>query len=389
MEQGKEKKTAKLELTAQENQWKAGYNQLRREWALSRKGVIVGLKYCNNSQFSAKVRYLKKTKNGQPSDDTGSKEYIGYIYMSYEDIKDYFPARVIQHVYDCGRNPVAKGFYDVPLEFVKADSLPRIQDYHIKSIKYVPSTEKKVTKKLKTLKSGMSRFKTSSVVLPAKFIGKNEKGETVKIDNYEWVRTNFGIQFEKELIERQKSDFVPIPVGKSRISRLEEHPWLRLSRPPLSEFVQDDRDMCLFYSAASALHYLGYNEAAATLAGEGDRFIGSAMSLEVVREKIHRNMPKWLQSRKIKPNFVYSEMQERNFAVVVLQGTKGSVNHGITIVDDMIFDSNEPEAIRLSHAALSYCVDPEHQEKFKQFARGWVFYEQGKKQRMKKMKRNW
>lgn len=82
-------------------------------------------------------------------------------------------------------------------------------------------------------------------------------------------------------------------------------------------------------------------------------------------------------------------MQERNFAVVVLQGTKGSVNHGITIVDDMIFDSNEPEAIRLSHAALSYCVDPEHQEKFKQFARGWVFYEQGKKQRMKKMKRNW
>ena len=73
---------------------------------------------------------------------------------------------------------------------------------------------------------------------------------------------------------------------------------------------------------------------------------------------------------KVTNKFDWQQMKKASFAVVVLEGDKGSKNHAVAITINMIFDSNETEAIRLCHAGLCYCLDPLHEEKFLQIDRG-------------------
>ena len=65
----------KLESTV--NQWKQGKRQLRREWALTRKGVIVALKYNNDSEFTAKT--IK-----QIDENTSEPTKYHYMRLTYE-----------------------------------------------------------------------------------------------------------------------------------------------------------------------------------------------------------------------------------------------------------------------------------------------------------------
>jgi hypothetical protein len=47
--------------------------------------------------------------------------------------------------------------------------------------------------------------------------------------------------------------------------------------------------------------------------------------------------------------------------MAILQSTDGACNHGVTLVGDWIFDSNEDHALRISIESLNICAQPKFQ----------------------------
>ena len=78
-----------------------------------------------------------------------------------------------------------------------------------------------------------------------------------------------------------------------------------------------------------------------------------------------------------------------SLALVVLSASDGSRSHAITVHDGYIFDGNEATALPLSIEALNYvCSTRERKASFTGVVAGYLFVQQGKKNRLAALKRN-
>ena len=76
-------------------------------------------------------------------------------------------------------------------------------------------------------------------------------------------------QFKKgflEEVKRLRCGFVDIPVGEFKDSHLHEYPKLLVPEAPHVHFVQSEgEDLCVSKSLASALHAIGFDNAAESI----------------------------------------------------------------------------------------------------------------------------
>ena len=135
---------------------------------------------------------------------------------------------------------------------------------------------------------------------------------------------------------------------------------------------------CLFYSAASLLDYIGFKEAGHIVARVGLQYEGAMDTLGILRDVVMEHVPKCLQPKRLKKGWDYLSLPERGFAFVILETKDGGANHAVAIYKNMIFDSNEHEAILLSKETLNYCVNPGDGTKFKCINSGFQFAIQGR-----------
>ena len=80
---------------------------------------------------------------------------------------------------------------------------------------------------------------------------------------------------------------------------------------------------------------------------------------------------------------LFEENLEHTIAVVVIQASDGQCSHAITVHDGLVFDGNEDFAIPLTQANLDYiCSTNEQKATFTGVASGYLFREQGKRNRL-------
>ena len=192
----------------------------------------------------------------------------------------------------------------------------------------------------------------------------------------------FGQRFVDKVKARIGTQYIPVPIGAVRESTLENNRRLQIKNAPVVEYFQGSCDLCLFYSAASVLHHIGFEKQAKMLADLGKEKEGGTEGLAELNSFMNKNLPKWLQAKKVNREFDWTEMDDDSFAVLVLEATNGARNHAVAIFRGMIFDSNEHEAILLCKEGLDYCVGGGDVTKFRCPYNGYQYIAQGSKKKM-------
>jgi len=181
---------------------------------------------------------------------------------------------------------------------------------------------------------------------------------------------------ETEKLKHQYK-WISVPVGSARESSETDE-----CTPPRSELVTDHEikymqgkdGTCLFSSIASALHYLGFHDLAATTKNLGKRFIGCPLDQQTtelinVVTKSHFMIPcfKTYYQRKCRSQrhkkalqlFDSNEYDAEKLYGVVLKDTEGYNRHAVAIVDNLIFDSTHTHALVMSKKSLDWCCNCE------------------------------
>ena len=177
-----------------------------------------------------------------------------------------------------------------------------------------------------------------------------------------WVAENFGPGYVDECLRNHKrSGFVTLPPGRSRKRKHREgdssetlpaHETL-----PALAYQQGNKAWCLPYSFASVLKFLSFHRAANEIATLAKKMEGR--SLDFCVEKVLKVMKKclpWLNAQK----FGRGELDPLNDmleypTLLVLEGDDGSTTHAVATACNLLFDSNLPNAQKITREWLDWC----------------------------------
>ena len=188
-----------------------------------------------------------------------------------------------------------------------------------------------------------------------------------------WVFENFNTKYV-DLVKRAKGKFLPVPIGSATSDKAPD----RLLSDVTIEFRQKDDNTCVTKGFASALVYLAktksmpyLHEAANAIVKDSSLVEGKKFkdALRVIHQEMEFHVPqislysKFNVKRKHKPDNPLTKEQLYELltpypTLVVPVGYDGSVSHAITVVDDLIFDSTQERAMKLSQQSLDWiCGD--------------------------------
>jgi len=204
----------------------------------------------------------------------------------------------------------------------------------------------------------------------------------------EFVMANFPAKFIEKVVEegeKMKSNFIFVPPGAPCTSA--GHPLIREDYPP-THYLQNDRWTCLFSSFASALHFIGLWQQAAIFVFLSEKFsVDKGKGWDGWRALLHimRSECKWLVPRKLTAHFDILNDRSIYPTVVQLQAGDGGTQHAITVVGQLIFDSNCVRALPLALETLHHCCSSD--EKKGTFCR--VFHAYRFEERETTKQKNW
>jgi hypothetical protein len=198
------------------------------------------------------------------------------------------------------------------------------------------------------------------------FIGKKSDGTCFKEQlQPRWCEFVFDMVFT-ELCRKAPGVFLHVPLGSSAVEC--EAPALIVTRVGLS-FAQGRNDYCLPYSVASAMRYIGLRNEAERVASQagllkqypGD--VALAKVVELIREfapqiggyKLFNTKTK--KKKKAAHNMELDDLvRQRTPYLTIVQpiGSDGSQDHIVTVVDDLIFATRLPLALKLSRQAFQW-----------------------------------
>jgi hypothetical protein len=134
------------------------------------------------------------------------------------------------------------------------------------------------------------------------------------------------------------------------------------------EFQQGEKDLCLYFSFASALHYIGYVEEAKRLAKKATLVLDLEPMEQISNLKkdmieicpsIAQTQAFGILCKKNKKKKVMS-MADLLLAktiyptVVVPEATDFQTSHAVCVVDDLIFDSTQSFALKLQKKSMDW-----------------------------------
>ena len=168
--------------------------------------------------------------------------------------------------------------------------------------------------------------------------------------------------------DRAKMSWVPVPLGASRMGGGVHE--LMIEKVPM-KYRQFDEETCAFMSMASALHYcaaelnMGDKDVASWLATTAAGFAkgrNARGQLDLMAKKVKEKSSYF---RKCELRVKKSKVDEWDIlnirspwpTVVVLLGGDGGQSHSVTLVGDLVFDSNCTHAMRLTRETLDWCCN--------------------------------
>jgi hypothetical protein len=185
--------------------------------------------------------------------------------------------------------------------------------------------------------------------------------------NPEWVQRFFkGVYVNIIMLEPYR--WWPMVVGNSRVH--DAGPSSASLVPHIPVFYQQlERDQCLIAGPASSLHYCGLSSQGMSLQLQARRFedLPKEIASIQLREDMRRKVPcigecvmfntKTSKNKSIKRNLSIQDLLENRtrFPTVVIPfGRDGYNNHSSRVVDDLIFDSIQPCAMKLCRDSLDW-----------------------------------
>jgi hypothetical protein len=162
--------------------------------------------------------------------------------------------------------------------------------------------------------------------------------------------------------------WVPISLGTSCEGN--QHRDMLIESVPL-KYPQYELETYTFMSMASALHYysstmdMGDKQLASTLAQGAAGYVKGKNAhaqldilVKLVSEKSTYFQKYELRAKKTKAEELDILYRKSPWpTVVVLLGTDGGMSHSVTIVNDLVFDSNCSYAMRLIKETLDWCCN--------------------------------
>ena len=154
---------------------------------------------------------------------------------------------------------------------------------------------------------------------------------------------------------------------------------LMLDKSPKLKYLQGDEDLCVIKSFVSALHEIGFVEEAAEINGqyEAHKFEAAtkAKAIETTIEIAKRVLPKSFEYKHYGCGEFncFRDLTRNSVFLGCIETSDGHANHAITLFQDLIFDSNEKVALRLSKGGLNYCSNDGSDDTatFRRFATGY------------------
>jgi hypothetical protein len=138
------------------------------------------------------------------------------------------------------------------------------------------------------------------------------------------------------------------------------------------KYPQYNLETCTFMSMASALHYcsaklkMGDKQFGCTLSQDAIGYVKGMSACAQLDVLVRLVKEKSLYFKKLKLRAKQNKIEEWNIlnkkspswpTVVVLLGSDGGMSHTVTIVNDLLFDSNCSCAMRLSKETLDWCCN--------------------------------
>jgi hypothetical protein len=211
-----------------------------------------------------------------------------------------------------------------------------------------------------------------------------KSGEILDLLNPHWCRWVFEQNFcyyvmrvgrkqWKQHHDKKKISWIPVPLGSARKGGgIVEIDHLMVESVPL-KYRQFDEETCTFMGMASALHYcaavkqMGDKHLASWLSSCANAFAkgkNARSQLDQLARVLKRQSSYFrkyeLRAKESKVNeWDIVNLQSPWPTVVVLLGCDGGQSHSVTLVGDLVFDSNCTHAMRLSKETLDWCCNCE------------------------------
>ena len=232
-----------------------------------------------------------------------------------------------------------------------------------------------------------------------RFATKLDNGQfgTISAVNPEWVEYVFSPVFV-EIVKKGVRNWWPIPLGNARITK-DVAPSHLMTKIRL-KYTQNDRNQCLF--TASALHYVGLIVEATVFSMKAPtvEYVSGDVAILELKKVMKQVAPvigdcvvynKLNRRRKIN-RLTLDEIlgTKTEFPTVVIPlGLDKSCTHAICVVDDLIFDSTQSRALKLTKESLDWIVGGKGIDKIYEAYRFSRANGAKKKKFTHKMKKNW
>jgi hypothetical protein len=198
--------------------------------------------------------------------------------------------------------------------------------------------------------------------------GKSEMGCSI---NCSWVHGVFnerylelvrevGIKENNNETKWTKRRWIPVPVG----SKMEDPPPKELLYPGIRcRYQQNDYNTCVYKSMASVFHFAGRKDVANYLSSiahaSGTPDLDAVTQVTRLctevqkRETVYRKIDYLKKEKAIARLNIYDP--EPNPKLWILLAKDGGTSHAVGVIGDYVFDSNVPNAMKLSKETLDWC----------------------------------
>ena len=176
----------------------------------------------------------------------------------------------------------------------------------------------------------------------------------------EWMDANFSKEFQDDVYNRSKGNkrriFVTVPVGAclKPVKNIPDTPSPEIMMPRV-KYQQGVQDLCFSASLASAFHIHGRKELGKAIHEYGISLLHTADAWQnrlLLVQKFVMSDPYvrkcWQPVRLTRDDDIMDIDTMGQPALIVPQGSDSSINHAFTVFNNMIYDSNNPEAMLLT-----------------------------------------
>ncbi len=176
----------------------------------------------------------------------------------------------------------------------------------------------------------------------------------------EWMIANLGLEEMLNMkVRARRNGFFKLPVGA--VKKVEGIPpclkGIVFESNPKVMYRQGDTDHCLFCSAASAFHHKNWDDVAAGVNENRQKFTEDKLEAwEILKEVIIKKEPRMRMTKLENFNPLSKEERVEHPVVATLMGDDGEVNHAVSFLYGYVFDSNLEVALPRAQAALDWCV---------------------------------